>query len=163
MKVILAVDDSIYSQEVINAVINREWPLDTEFKVLTVLEPLDCCLDNKYEDLLLGIDEKRKKAVQHLGKSVREKLEATMHGARVHFEVRSGNPKAEVIDAAVEWCADRIMIGAHGHRGCPHNLIGSVSRAVAGNAPCSVEIVRSKKLDKKALKLREASTVPAEV
>lgn len=161
MKVILAVDDSPYSQEVIKTVTHREWPRDTEFKILTVLEPLDCCLDDTFQDMFQDINEKRRKAVDHFAQSVREKLEATMHGARVHFEIRSGNPKTEIIAAAVDWCADRIMIGAHGQRGCPHNLIGSVSRAVAGHAPCSVEIVREK--NKTSAKQRKDSTATAKV
>lgn len=159
MKVILAVDDSTYSQEVIKSVTNRAWPLDTEFKVLTVLEPLDCCIDDQFEDLFQGINEKRKTAVDHLCNAVREKLEATIPGARVHYEVRTGDPKAEIIDVAVEWCADRIVIGAHGHRGCPHNLIGSVSRSVTGHAPCSVEVVREK--NKKESKPGKTSTLTA--
>lgn len=159
MKVVLAVDDSVYSQEVINAVIDRQWPIDTEFKVLSVLEPLDCCLDDKFQDLFLDINEKRNKAANHLAKSVREKIEATIPGVKVHYEVRTGNPKSEVVDAAVEWCADRIMIGAHGHRGCPHNLIGSVSRAVATHAPCTVEIVRSKESSKTSSRKKKETTL----
>lgn len=159
MKVILAVDDSTYSREVIESVMERDWPIDTEFKVLTVLEPLDCFLGDKFEDSRLGINEKRKKAVDHWGKSIREKLEATIPGARIHFEVRNGHPKTEIIDVAVEWNADRIMIGAHGQRSCPHNLIGSVSRAVAGYAPCSVEIVR--KRNKKSTKQAKERTQSA--
>lgn len=159
MKVILAVDDSTYSHEVISAAIDREWPEDTEFKVLSVVEQLDCCFDDKFEDLFLDIDEKRKKAADHLAKSVREKIQATIPGVRVHYEVRSGNPKSELVDAAVEWCADRIMIGAHGHRGCPHNLIGSVSRAVATHAPCTVEIVRPKGSIKNTSKNRKETTL----
>lgn len=159
MKVILAVDDSPYSQEVIKTVTEREWPVDTEFKVLTVLEPLDCCLDESFDDMFQTFKEKRKKAVDHLAQSIREKLEATIPGARVHFEVRSGSPKSEIVGAAVDWCADRIMIGAHGQRGCPHNLLGSVSRAVAGHAPCSVEIVREK--NQKVSKPRKESVATA--
>jgi nucleotide-binding universal stress UspA family protein len=164
MKVILAVDESIYSQEVIKTVTEREWPADTEFKILSVLEPLEDCLGDRFEDMFQGINEKRKKAVDHFGKSIREKVEATIPGARVHFEVRSGNPKTEIINAAVEWCADRIMIGAHGQRGCPHNLLGSVSRSVAGYAPCSVEVVRGKhysasKTGKDMLRLKKSDSL----
>jgi nucleotide-binding universal stress UspA family protein len=62
----------------------------------------------------------------------------------VHFEIRHGSPKTEIIRTATEWEANRILIGAHGHNVCPHNLMGSVSRAVAEHAPCSVEIVKIK-------------------
>jgi nucleotide-binding universal stress UspA family protein len=143
MKIILAVDDSAYSKEVVSSVSERDWPLDTQFKILTVLEPLDC-LGEKYEDMIHGVDAKRKKAIEHLCQATREKLVATIPGAIIHYEIRAGNPKNEIIDAAAEWSADRIIVGAHGQRGCPHNLLGSVSRTVAGCAPCTVEIVREK-------------------
>lgn len=73
---------------------------------------------------------------------IRKHIEAGVPGCVVHTEVRKGQPKSTIIGAAVEWEANRIMVGAHGHRTCPHNLMGSVSKAVAEHAPCSVEIVR---------------------
>jgi nucleotide-binding universal stress UspA family protein len=39
MKIIIAVDDSPSSSELIRSVISRKWPADTNFKILTVLEP----------------------------------------------------------------------------------------------------------------------------
>lgn len=141
MKVILAIDDSMNSKEAVRSVVDREWPLDSQFKVLNVLEPLDC-LGEKYEDLAYGVNVKRKKAAAHLCQAVREQLAATIPGATVHYEIRSGRPEDEIVEAAAEWVADRIMIGACGQDQGSSVLLGSVSRSVAKHAPCTVEIVR---------------------
>ena len=157
MKVIVAIDDSPYSEELVETVKTRDWPIDTEFKVLSVLEPLDG-LSDRFSDVIESANAKRKKSAEELCRSVREQILGTIAGATVHYEIRSGYPKNEIIEAAADWSADRIIIGAHGHRGCPHNLLGSVSQAVARHAPCSVEVVRQKS---KSSKTRETSTASA--
>lgn len=149
MKVIVAIDDSAYSKEILSCIEKRQWPLDVEFKVLTVIEPFDFP-EEQLDELASTIEEKRKKAAEKYCSTVRTELEGTVNGARVHFEIRQGYPKSEIIDAAVEWGADKILIGAHGQRGCPYNLLGSVSRAVASHAPCTVEIIRDKTTSKRS-------------
>lgn len=57
-------------------------------------------------------------------------------------EVKLGNPKAKIIDTAVEWHADLIVLGSHGRTGLERFLTGSVADAVARHAHCSVELVR---------------------
>jgi nucleotide-binding universal stress UspA family protein len=47
-----------------------------------------------------------------------------------------------LIEAAKTWKAEKIIMGAHGRGTCPHFLIGSVSKAVAASAPCTVEVIR---------------------
>lgn len=145
MKVIIAVDDSPMTETVITDAISRRWPKDTQFKILTVLEPL--CVsseENDYSDCLVQVYDKRKSAAAKWCEKIRERLESQIKDAHVHFDVREGTAPAQIIDAAVEWSADKILIGAHGQNICPHNLVGSVSRRVASHAPCSVEIIRAK-------------------
>lgn len=148
MKVIVAVDDSAYSKEVIAELGRRHWPEDAEFRVLTVLEPLEYTED-QLDDIIRGVNEKRRQHAEQLCQSARARLETTIPGARVHYEIRSGAPMNEIINAAVEWQAEKILVGAHGKRGCPYNLVGSVSRTVATHAPCCVEIIRIKESRKK--------------
>lgn len=144
MKVIVAIDDSPYSENVIDAVIKRPWPDDVEFKILTVIEPI--CLaaeDADWLDVLDDVYKRRREGANKLCQRAREKLAKATGETQVHFEVREGAPKSEIIDCAVEWNADRVLVGAHGHGICPHNILGGVSRAVATQAPCTVEIVRA--------------------
>jgi nucleotide-binding universal stress UspA family protein len=146
MKVILAIDDSVYSQSVVESVIKRQWPIDTEFKVLTVLEPL-CCNEferNEWDEILPEVEKRqRKHAEQYVG-VIKHKLESQFPRAKVHEEIRDGKAKSEILDAALEWSADKILLGAHSKGVCPHNLLGSVSSSVAAHAPCTIEIIRPK-------------------
>jgi nucleotide-binding universal stress UspA family protein len=146
VKVIVAVDDSPYSQRVIEKVAHQRWPRDTEFKVLTVVESvsLDDLARDRWADLIGKVSTKRKEAALKLCQEAREKLLTQIRDARVHYEIRQGSPRAEIVDAAVEWEADKIIIGAHGRGVCPRFILGSVSSAVVQHAPCTVEIVRPK-------------------
>lgn len=159
MKVIIAIDDSPMSTSLLNTVVSRWWPKDTQFKILTVLEPI--CLPSEaadFADNLVKVYDKRMDHATKWCQSARQKLERKIPGAKVHFDIRQGSAPSEIIDAAVDWSADKILIGAHSKDVCPHNLLGSVSRRVATHSPCSVEIVRHKEYAKEAHK-QEASTV----
>ena len=54
----------------------------------------------------------------------------------------TGTPKWRIIDEAKNWNADLVVLGSQGRRGLTRVLLGSVSEAVAMNAPCSVEVIR---------------------
>ncbi|PKN59600.1 MAG: universal stress protein, partial [Deltaproteobacteria bacterium HGW-Deltaproteobacteria-11] len=56
--------------------------------------------------------------------------------------ILEGQPKEVILDEAENWGADLIIVGSRGHGAVRRFLLGSVSFAVALNAPCSVEIVR---------------------
>lgn len=58
--------------------------------------------------------------------------------------LRFGDPRDEIIRVAADWNADTVFLGPHAHpNSFERSLIGSVSAAVATQARCSVEIVRS--------------------
>ena len=139
MRNIVAVDDSPYSTQVIEAIGARRWPVNTEFKVLSVVEPIECSGD---DDIESATNAARHKAIEHMCGEVRHKLQAAVPDSIVHFEVRKGVPTSEILASAIDWSADRILIGARGRHVCPHNLLGSVSRSVAQQASCTVEVVR---------------------
>ena len=61
-------------------------------------------------------------------------------GARTFLE--SGHPAAEICRFASEHDVDLVVIGSHGRSGVREALLGSVSHAVANQAPCPVTIVR---------------------
>jgi nucleotide-binding universal stress UspA family protein len=54
--------------------------------------------------------------------------------------VEDGSPAHRLVEAAVNWDADLIVVGTHGHSGLGP-VIGSVARAVLYHAPCSVLVV----------------------
>ena len=145
MKVVLAIDDSPYSRSMIEKIAKRHWPPDTEFKILTVIEPVafEEFGKGKWSDVIKEAVDRRKKVITCLCNEMRKMLQDKLPDVRVHFEIREGSPKHHIIDAATEWSADKIVIGAHGKGVCPRFILGSVSRSVASHAPCTVEIVRA--------------------
>ena len=143
-KVILAIDDSSYANKVVEVVSRRKWKEDMQLKILTVIEPIKLDDISSHQELLSEINDRRKDEATKLLEKTRKELSDKLKSS-VHFELRVGNPKTEIVDAAVEWSADKILLGAHGRgENTAHMIgIGSTPRSVAAHAPCSVEIVRT--------------------
>ena len=146
MKVLIAVDDSTCSKAVVDSAVKRNWPEQTQFLILTVLEPiaLDMANQKDMQALIEEGTEKRRNSAKELVKTISDKLkkQVSAQSGAVEFTVKEGSPKKEIVESAIEFGADRILIGAQGHGTSAHNLLGEVSRVVAATAPCSVEIIR---------------------
>ncbi|HEY9756432.1 MAG TPA: universal stress protein [Oculatellaceae cyanobacterium] len=146
MRTLIAIDNSPFSQTVVDAVSRRRWPERTEFRIITVIEPLavndDPSAISEYSHTVSQIRRYRERTARQKCEEARKKLQAAIPGALIDVDIQEGSPRALIINAASEWAADEIIIGAHSRELCPRDLIGSVSRAVAAHAPCSVEIVR---------------------
>ena len=149
MKILLATDGSACSGAAVQSVAARPWPPGSEVKILSVVElrlaPVPgswLVPDHHYLKLLHELQEHARLAV--------EKADAVLNAAqpqhpeplRVSSEIVIGNTKETILKQASEWSADLIVLGSHGHRGVERLLLGSVSQAIAAQAPCSVEIVR---------------------
>ena len=143
MKILLAIDDSTFSEAAIEAVIRQAIPQETEVKVLQVIEPIPIYPDGQAwgygPEASQVLEEQRKEAeglVARAGQTLREK------NFKVMTAIEEGNPKEIIIDSAAEWHADLIVVGSHGRKGLDRFFMGSVSEAVARHAHCSVQIVR---------------------
>lgn len=145
MKILVALDDSPYSERVLESLTRRKFAESTQLKLLTVIEPLPEEIDEEMRETH-QIADRRKNAARKLLEHSRKSLASMLPDRNVHFEIREGDPRQEIIDCASDWNASLILVGAHGHGLCPtHHLsdhVGSVSRDVASNANCSVEVVR---------------------
>jgi nucleotide-binding universal stress UspA family protein len=145
MKVIIAIDQTVNWKFLIETVIKRHWPKDTSFRVLTVVPPLEWkdMEDLGSGEILQEIIKLRKKTAENILHEAREQLIQNITDCSVHTELRKGSPRDEILQAAASWMADKIILGAHGH--AQNRLLpGAVSRSVALNALCSVELVRLK-------------------
>ncbi len=143
IKIIFAIDDSEYSARVLETVAKRMWPDGSVFKLLTVLEPTDLSKNQSLESMENEIRQRRKTEAQRLLDEACKRL-STANYDTIQIEIREGNPKQEIVNAAKEWSADKILVGAHGHDVCPTFSLGNTSRTVAQHAPCTVEIIRAK-------------------
>jgi nucleotide-binding universal stress UspA family protein len=144
MKILLAIDDSKYSQAAAQAVAAQFASPENEVQVLHVVEPLILTpyFDGGefYTRQLEGLEKEEyrrgKELVEQTAKSLAER------GLRASSSVEEGDPRAAIVDRAAEWKADLVVLGSHGRRGLERLLLGSVSEYVARHARCSVEIVR---------------------
>ena len=141
MKILLAIDDSKFSQAATEVVATQAKPQGTEVRVLHVIEPILIYPDGQAWGY--GGPEftaEQRKVVEELVARAAQRLHDA--GFQVTTAIEEGDPKVVIIDSAAEWAADLIILGSHGRKGLDRFLIGSVSEAVARHARCSVQIVR---------------------
>lgn len=144
MKILLAIDDSKFSEAALRMLVAQNHPRKTRVRVLHVVEPLETPyypeLTTPYPTSLADINKGRKQAARELVARVVQKVRTA--GFQAEGAVRLGHVRTAVVDAAAKWRADLIVVGSHGRKGLQRILLGSVSDHVARHARCSVEIVR---------------------
>lgn len=145
MRILLAIDGSPCSNRAVQEVASRPWPTGTCIRLITVRHK------NETLEELAAIDQQAVSPGQEDWHSISFMTEAfaALKSATTVFgeitpAVLTGRAKDVIIDDAEQWQADLIVVGSHGYGIVKHFLLGSVSLAVALNAHCSVEIVRTK-------------------
>ena len=89
----------------------------------------------------LNVENLLETRAERAAQQVREKLPEL----QVTTAVLEGSPKKAIVEEAERWNADLIVLGAHGYSAIRRFLLGSVSHAVVLHAPCSVEVVRTRR------------------
>jgi len=144
MKILLAIDDSKFSQAAVQTVVACACSPGTEVKVLHVVEPPSRLLGREmkaHDPEFEAVWNARREQAKALVSKATEMLRGA--GLDVTPALQEGDPRSQIIDVAKEWHADLIVLGSHGRKGLNRFLMGSVSEAVARHAHCSVEIVRT--------------------
>lgn len=141
MRILVAVDDSKFSEEAVRAIVTQIRPQGAEVHVVHVLQPIAVSpppqMSAKYAPELEDQGKKAEELVERASKTLRTA------GFKVDTAIEQGDIRLKIIDAAAEWHADLIVVGSHGRSAIPRLLLGSVAEFVARNAYCSVEIVRA--------------------
>jgi nucleotide-binding universal stress UspA family protein len=140
MKILMGIDDSKFSGDVLQAVITQFRPEHIEVRVLHVLQPSAPAPPQMAPGYAPELDDQKKPA-HELVERIASELRCA--GFKVDTAVEVGDIRERIIDAAEEWGADLIVVGSHGRSGIPRLLLGSVAEFVARHAKCSVEIVRT--------------------
>jgi nucleotide-binding universal stress UspA family protein len=142
LKILLAVDDSRFSEAATQAVIRQIRPEQAEVCVLHIVEPLLLIPEFRLGNLegLKASEKQLRKDGEELVTRAEQLLRTA--GFKVHTKIREGDHRAEIIDQATEWGTDLIVLGSHGRKGLNRFLLGSVAEFVSRHADCSVEIVR---------------------
>jgi nucleotide-binding universal stress UspA family protein len=145
VRIIVGVDGSPGSEGAVRAVAARTWPRNSEVNLMVVDDPLvPLVVGDIIPPLAESIDESNAED-QALAQKMLAKSAALMNGTdlKVTTEIRQGDPKRELPQAAEEWGADCIFVGSAGFSNrFERFVLGSISAAVAARAHCSVEVVR---------------------
>jgi len=144
MKILLAVDDSKFSEAATRAVAALIRPQEAQVLLLHIVEPrfysVPPQMSPGYSPETAEIrKEQRKAAEEAVGRNAQALRNA---GFQVETRVGEGEPRSGILDIAAEWHADIIVLGSHGRAGLQRLLLGSVAETVARHARCSVMIVR---------------------
>jgi len=142
MKILLAIDDSQFSEAVVQALIAQFDPARTEVRVIHVIEPISVSAPPQMDPQYFPELREQVKGAQELVERAAHKLREA--GFKVSTTVEKGDARSVIVDQAAPaaWNADLIVLGSHGRKGLKRFLLGSVSEAVAHHASCSVEIVK---------------------
>jgi nucleotide-binding universal stress UspA family protein len=140
VKILMGIDDSKFSGDVLRAIITQFRTDNTEVRVLHVLQPIAPAPPQMAAGYAPELDDQKKQARELVERIANELRRA---GFKVDTAVEVGDIRESIIDSAAEWRADLIVVGSHGRRGIPRFLLGSVAEFVARHASCSVEIVRA--------------------
>jgi nucleotide-binding universal stress UspA family protein len=146
MRILLAVDGSEHSLTAAAEAGRSPWPAGSVVRILSVAE---MSMPETPENLPLAegsyaewqrIFEAR--AVAHATAAAARFAEAGGAQTEVVTQTRAGNPKELILREAETWNADLLLLGTHGYNRFQRMWLGSVSRALAAQAHCSVRIVR---------------------
>jgi nucleotide-binding universal stress UspA family protein len=142
MKVLMGVDDSEFSGDLLRVIVKQLRSETTEILVLHVLQQVGPAvpeMDSGYAPEMEGEGKLSHALVDRIARELRGA------GFKVDTAVEVGDVRECIIDAAMKWDADLIVVGSHGQRGIRRFLLGSTAEFVARHARCSVEIVRRPK------------------
>jgi nucleotide-binding universal stress UspA family protein len=147
MRVIIAIDGSEKSSQLIEKVAQRRWPIDTEIKILSVVEPIVRGELQSPNWAGIAADALRKRSALANCECAKQwhYLQQALPHTITHFDVRQGEAREEIVRAAAEWNADLIILAAPSRHSKDEPLLGSVSGGVMRYAGCSVELIRTPK------------------
>lgn len=152
MKILVPIDGSESSKMALREIARRKWEGGSEAKIIHVVEPPVQVTD------VMGVNaelrrETHREAVEK-GREILAEAEKIVsegaNGLQVSSEIVTAepfhSPQQEIVSAAEREGADLIVMGSRGLSLWKRLTVGSVSSAVLQHAPCSVEIVRPKRL-----------------
>jgi nucleotide-binding universal stress UspA family protein len=144
MKILLAVDGSVSSDNAIDEVLNQPWPEKSECLVITVAEPLHNVADatfGAFGAMALEAQKALDADIRKLLAETTQRLEAKFGKGKVSGNFYEGRAIETILQQAGDCQADLVVLGSHGTSGYNDQLFGSVTIAIAVHAPCSVRIV----------------------
>jgi nucleotide-binding universal stress UspA family protein len=140
MKLLIAVDSSISTEVLVDAVGIRPWPDGTTAHVLSVVADMDVP-EEVWREEGYGKGAVRRE-MQTRGEHITPVAKRLEGGIPAEVVVVRGDARHLIPFFARKWSSDLIFVRAHVRKDLTHWMLGSVARAVVTAAPCTVQIVR---------------------
>lgn len=140
VKLLIGMDDSLEAPLALEVVTGRNWPADSQIKIIT-------CIDK------LASNELSSYPSPNNGKEIlaqNEKLQLVAkplklaNGVSPVYLIKPGNPTDVFLQEANEWGATCIFIGDKKSDKIKDFLFGTIATELVTQASCSVEVVRNK-------------------
>lgn len=138
MRILMALDASPRSVDIVQHAASRPWPRGSEFLLLHVLDPFPF---GKAPISLARAKQSAEALLQNLAKPLLDE------SWNVSSEVILGRSRQAISKIAESWKANLVLVGSNDPSALTRLLLGSTARAVLRHAPCSVEIARPKSSD----------------
>jgi nucleotide-binding universal stress UspA family protein len=133
MRVLIALDGTPQSMEIVREGISRPWPEGSRFLLLHVLDPFP------FAKMPISLQRAKDATTSQLKGAAEEVVKA---GWKAEVDVVLGRARHVLPKIAGEWKADLVLVGSNGGGELQRVLLGSTARTVLRQAPCSVEIIR---------------------
>jgi nucleotide-binding universal stress UspA family protein len=160
MKILLAVDGSESSLGAVEEAARIPWPEGSVVRIVSVTDvpfptqqwaaPMPTGSYEEWERIF------EERSVENTARAMARFGEIAGAQTEMTAKTLKGDPKIAILDVAEHWGADLIVVGTHGYNALERLWLGSVSRAVATHAKCSVQIARRRKAkgaDGKAMRI----------
>ncbi len=147
VRIIVGIDGSPGSEAAVLAVAERNWTPNSEVRLIVVDDPLVPSIVGNIIPPLAETIEESNVEDRALAEKMLTQSAAIFSGTDIKLttEIKQGDPKKKLPQAAEEWGADCIFVGSAGFSNrLERFVLGSVSAAVAARAHCSVEVVRKR-------------------
>jgi nucleotide-binding universal stress UspA family protein len=143
MRILMAVDTVATTELLMNAFAARVWPRGTVARVVSVVE--DEAVPQEVWDAAAFQTEAVRLEMRRRGEQISALAVEPLRwlGVEAEVTVLRGDPQWLIPFEARKWGADLILIRAHNRTDFRNWMLGSVAKAVARNAPCSVEVIRA--------------------
>jgi nucleotide-binding universal stress UspA family protein len=152
-KVLVALDETALSNQVIAFITKHNWDPECEFKLLSVVEKPAAFLlsESAAKQLSDRLADETEKRLQEFSST----LIAEMKNSRIETTVTKGQAKKVILSTAKDWNADLLIVGCHFQNSISRFLLGSVSLPTLCEAPCSVLLIKESQLAKPAIDEKE--------
>jgi nucleotide-binding universal stress UspA family protein len=165
MKILIPVEDNLFGSLIVNFLKQHEWPEDTSFRVVNVVEPyfLDHGSRVEFADVLSSTDSQMLGAAIQIVEDVAAYIKDSFPSAAISHEVVEGHVTDMIVARAREWQADLIVAGSHGRSGFNRFVLGSTSLALLSEAPCPTLLVKPDEQTQTSWDHLKLDTIPADL